>query len=232
MTFAAVQRKIKGSAGAVASLSIGSGDGWVTPSAGNLLVASGNSDATLTMTTAGFTAGPSIVDGNGAYLWYKIAAGTESTVTITPGSSAHTVLSICEYSGNAASPFDAQNSSLITSAFGSSTNSAAVSSSAAGDLVFVSALIHSINGTALTGPAWSNSFTQQLAANTGGVTSSDCYTYIGDQVVGAAGSYSSVCTWTATAADRQHLIMAFKAATVSAPDPVFRRRPHSGLYLR
>src|SRR5687768_14340301 len=120
MAVAVVQRLAKGSAGAVASLSLASGDGWATPTAGNILIVFGNSDATIAMTTSGFTAGPSIIDGNGAYSWYKTAAGTESTITITPGGSARTTISAVEISG-AALPIDASNSATIAGSNGTTT---------------------------------------------------------------------------------------------------------------
>ena len=217
MAIAAVQRKAKGGA-AQSSVSIGSGDGWATPTTGNLLVASGNADATITMTTAGFTAGPSIVDGNGAYTWYKIAAGTESTITITPSSAADTVLTVAEYSGVAASPLDASNSSTIASTLGTSTSSASVTSTASADLILGFALLHAVNNTAPlpTSPSWTNSFVNQLSATTGNTTGTSCVTFMGELLpAGAAGSYSTVASWTNQCFDRQFVIIAFKAATGS-----------------
>jgi hypothetical protein len=79
-----VQKATNTSAGA-ATLSVGSAQGWAAPTAGNVLVAWAN--ANITMTLSGWTAGPSVVDGNGAYMWYKSAAGTETTITFSAGSS-------------------------------------------------------------------------------------------------------------------------------------------------
>lgn len=216
MAIAAVQRLGKGGA-AVSSLAIGAGDGWATPTAGNLLVASGNSDATITMTTAGFTAGPSVVDGNGAYAWYKVAAGTESTITITPGSAANTCMTVAEYSGVTASPFDAQNSSTIAGTAGTTTTTASVTTTAAADLVVAFALVHAFATDPAT-PSWSNSFVNQLSPTSAGA-GNRVLTFMGELLpAGAAGSYSSVCTWTNNADDRQHIILAFK---VGAGGPAF-----------
>lgn len=48
MAIANVQRKGKGAN--AASISIGAGDGWATPTSGNLLVVTANSDATVSIT--------------------------------------------------------------------------------------------------------------------------------------------------------------------------------------
>lgn len=217
MAFAAVQRISKGQASG-ATLVIGAGDGWATPTAGNLLVATANADATVTMTTAGFTAGPSVVDGNAAYVWWKIAAGTESSITFTPGVSAPIAGTVCEYSGSAASPADASNSSTIVGSSGNTTNAAPVSTTQTGDLVIAVAALHSgIN--APSAPSWSDGFTNELGPVSSGTgTSAHVHTFYGELVAGAADSYSTVCTWTTAFSDRQHLIIAFKEAGIVVVD--------------
>lgn len=218
MAIAAVQRVGKGGT-TVSSLAIGSGDGWATPTAGNLLVASGNSDATVTMTTAGFTAGPSIVDGNGAYTWYKLAAGTESTVTITPGATVDTVLTVCEYSGVLNATPDVTNSSTIAGVSGTTTTAASITTTAAADLIIAFALVHSY-ATNPTGPSWTNSFTNVLSPNSGTTSAARCITFVAELLpAGAAGSYSTVASWTNAANDRQHIILAFKAAAAAPARP-------------
>lgn len=223
MAIAAVQRKGKGAA-AAASVSIGSGDGWVTPTAGNLLVASGNSDATVTMTTAGFTAGASVVDGNGTYTWYKLAAGTESTITITPGLAADIVLTVCEYSGVLSVTPDTTNSSTISGAGGTTTTSVSVTTTAAADLLMAFALVHSLNAgnpPQPTSPTWTNSFVNQVSANSGTTAGPTCVTFVAELLpAGAPGAYSTAASWTNSCNDRQEIVLAFKAAaTTSAPPP-------------
>src|SRR5438128_1847817 len=99
MAVAPVQRVGKGAV--TASLSIGSTDGWATPTAGNLLVVSANSDALVTAPTGSGTwiAGPSVVDNNAAYTWYKFSTGTETTITCAPSVSDDIAMTVCEYSG-------------------------------------------------------------------------------------------------------------------------------------
>lgn len=210
MAVAAVQRKIK--AAAAASISIGAGDGWATPTAGNLILVSANSDATVTIGGSGWTAGPSIIDGNGAYTWYKVAAGTETTITASPSVSADIVLSVCEYSGVAA--FDAQNSAMIAGSNGTVTSAAAVTTSATGDLIVAFALLHSavVISAFPTSPSWTNSFVHQLTGDSPATGGSHCTTLVGELLgAGAAGSYSTVASWTNSMADRQHIILAFTA---------------------
>jgi hypothetical protein len=235
VAFAAVQRKGKGTSGA--SVAIGAGDGWATPSAGNLLVVTANSDALVTITNIGtaWTAGPSVVDGNGTYFWWKISQGTESTITCTPSVSDTICITVAEYSGNAASPFDVSNSSTIAGTSGTTTTSTSVNTTAAGDLIVAAACLH-IGGAGSgtnTAPSWTNSFTNQLTATSGGSGSTDVTTFYAELVAGAAGAYSTSASWTGNAADRQQLIVAFTAAaTASATYPPQRPRSRTAAPLR
>ena len=214
-----------GNAATASSISIGSGQGWVAPTAGNLLLVSANSDATVTGPTGAgtWTTGPTVVDGNGTYAWYKIATGTETTMTFTPSVSDTIAVTACEYSG--VTGLDLFSSSTTSALMAASTTAQPITTTVAGDLIVVFALIHgTLGGTvaAPTGPSWSNGFTEVLTSATGGTSDADVFTFVGEQVVGAAGSYSSVCSWTNNRADRQHFIIAFKAAVVQ-PLP---QRPH------
>jgi hypothetical protein len=216
---AAVQRIGKGVN--AASITIASGDGWATPTSGNLLVVSANSDATVTGPTGAgsWTAGPSIVDGNGTYTWYKISNGTETSITCTPSVSDKIAMTACEYSGVSGTPFDVSNSSTIASVSGSATTSTSVTTTAAGDLVVAFALLHGTLGGTIavpTSPAWTNSFVQQLTASTAGTADADCFTFVGELVVGAAGAYATSCSWTNNRADRQEIVLAFKASAGGA----------------
>lgn len=215
MAFAAVQRKSKGTV--ATSVAIGSGDGWATPTSGNLLVASANSDSTVTM--SGWTSGPSVVDGNGAYVFYKTSAGTESTVTATPSGSADIVLTVCEYSGNTATPFDVSNSSTIASSSGTVTTSTSVTTTADADLIIAVAALHSLPGAVPSAPSWANSFANVLSDYSGATSAStrQCFTFLAELLpAGTAGAYSTSASWTGPALDRQQLIIAF-IASAAAP---------------
>ena len=231
MGFAAVQRIGKG--GNVSSISIGAGDGWATPTTGNLLVVTANSDATVTITGT-WSSGPSVVDGNGTYVWYRISDGTETTITCTPSVSDRIAITACEYSGNAAVPFDVSNSSTIAGTSGTTTTSVSVTSTAAGDLIVAAACIHAFFGTAPSAPSWTNSFTNQLTATSGGTTNLDATTFYAELIAGAAGSYSTSASWTANASDRQELVIAFKAAAAApaAAPPAAVRRGRTAVPVR
>lgn len=236
MPITAVQRIAKGSAGAAASVSIGAGDGWVTPTAGTLLVVAGSSDGTLTVNNS-MTAGPSVVDDNAGYVWWKVAAGTESTITVTPNASTDTAIFAAQYSGATGSPFDTSNSSTISNSSGTVTTSTSVTTTASGDLVIAIACLGRTPGAVdpfPTGLTWANSFASTASADSTSASSSIVRQYInvGELTVGAAGSYSTSASWTNPMLNRQQLIIAFKAATVAAGPPAFPRRPSRGLIMR
>jgi hypothetical protein len=213
VAIAAVQRASNAAVGSTTG-SVGAGQGWVTPTVGNLLIATWNLDVTMT-TPSGWMAGPSIVDDNAPYMFWKISDGTESTVSATFAST-NPVTTACEYSGASTTPFDVQNSSTVTNTPGSSTTSTGVTTTAAGDLVFAMAGLADFNAAfqaAPTAPSWTNSFVNVLSQNVGPSTAKHLNTYIGELVVGAAGAYSTACSWsTASMEDRHLLVIAFKAA--------------------
>lgn len=193
------------------TLAIGSAQGWVAPSAGNLLVAHVNADNTVTG-PAGWTAGPSVVDGNGAYTYWKIAAGTETTTTFTGSSSGTICGGLFEYSGVAA--FDVQPTPTTVSgtAANSTTSLSGTGAGASGDLWVAFALLHDNSGsTAPTGASWSGGFTNRQSV-TAGVTNTIayCYSYAADFQNTGTGTVTTQCTWTGgTMKDRQELLMGF-----------------------
>jgi hypothetical protein len=216
VAFSAVQRIAKGAN--AASISIGAGDGWATPTTGNLLVVSANSDATVTITGT-WTAGPSVVDGNGTYIWYRISDGTESTVTCTPSVPDTIAITACEYSGNTATPFDVSNTSTIAGSAGTTTTAVSVTTTADADLVIATACTHTPGSTAPTSPSWTNSFVNQLTATSGGSLAIETVTFYAELIAGTAGVYSTSASWTNDASDRQELVIAFKAATATPDSP-------------
>jgi hypothetical protein len=87
-----------------ASLSIGAGDGWATPSAGNKLIVFATGDDYFTgagSPPAAFTARVNQGAGSncGSLCADKTSAGTETTITVTPATTASTVMIALEYSG-------------------------------------------------------------------------------------------------------------------------------------
>lgn len=216
MTVAAVQRIAKASTAGTST--IDSGTGWATPTAGNLIVVTANSDATVTMTSSGYTAGPSVVDNNAVYAWYKVAAGTETSVVVTLGASTEIVHTACEYSGLTASPFDVSNTSTIPNTDGTSTTSVSVTTTVDGDLVIALAGLADFSGSGAnpTSPSWTNSFTNQLTSVSTGALGVRCNSFYAELIAGTAGAVSTSASWTNSAFKRQELVLAFKAAAATS----------------
>lgn len=227
MAVANVQRIGKG--GITTSLAVGSGDGWATPTSGNLLVVFANADATVTAPSGSgtWTAGSSVVDNNAAYSWYKFSLGTETTITCAPSVNADIALCALEYSGISA--FDVQNSSTISgSPGGTATTSVSVTTTAASDLIVALAGMSTPNNTANpTAASWTGSLIQVLAANsqTSGFTAGACASLVGELLdAGTAGVKSTAASWTNGFSNRQEIVLAFKAAATAAASPHPRTR--------
>jgi hypothetical protein len=201
-------------------VTIGSGDGWAAPTAGNLIVVGASSDGTVTLTPAGFTAGPAVVDTNAAYAWWKVAAGTETSLTATPNASTDTVFTVAEYSGVTGAPFDAQNSSQIANTAGTTTSATSVTTTAANDLIVVFACL-GVLPSPITGLTWANGFVTASSGNTGATSGTFFRQHIdmGERIVTTAALYSTSASWTNEATNRQQLMMAFKESPVVAAAP-------------
>lgn len=202
--------------GATASLAVGSTQGWATPTSGNLLVAWANADATVTVNNS-MAAGPSVVDGNGVYIWYKVSAGTETSFTFTPSVSDTITAGVLEYSGVTGTPFDVQSSSSIASGSGTSTTAVSVTATGtSGDLFVAVAGLHSLASTP-TSPTWTNGFINQQSNNAGTPnTTTFVASFVADFQNTAAATVSTTCSWTGTMNDRQELLIAFKLAAGGA----------------
>jgi hypothetical protein len=204
-----------------ASLSIGSGQGWAAPTAGNTIVAWASADTTITVNNT-MTAGPSVVDNNAVYMWWKVAAGTETTFTFTTGgATSPTAVGVMEISGLAASPFDIQN---FTSG-GTATSSASVSVTTTGSsgdfLIAVCGIHHTVGGTSPTSATWTNGFTNIDLVDSGAVASVDVTGFVGTLTQATAAAISTVCSWTGgNGSDGQVLLLALKLAAAAAPIPL------------
>lgn len=221
MAASLIQTATNNTAGAV-SLAIGSGQGWVTPAAGNLIVAWSSSDATNTG-PAGFSPGPSVVDANAGYIWFAIAAGTESSLSIGIGAaSSPTVFGLMEYSGVSATPTDVQSfwaGPTFTPA-SSTTATSVTGTGTIGDL-FIAVACLGGPGTAFpSAPAWTNSFVNRQTVNGGTVNTSVAQTgFSADFQNTAPATVSTAASWTGTAAQRQELLIGFKLAAAAGPPP-------------
>jgi hypothetical protein len=208
------------------TIAVGSGQGWAAPTAGNLIVAFYNGDNTCT-TPTGFSVGPSVVDNNACYCWYKVAAGTETSVSFVQSASTQGQAWLIEYSGVTATPFDVQATSTVTATSGSVTTSASVTTTGTSGalLLAVAALANTVVASLPASPTWSNGFTNFLAFGDGaavaGGTTSNMYAFTADLTTASAGVVSTSCSWTNAMMNRQELLIAFKlAASAAAEIPI------------
>lgn len=219
----AVQRNQKTGSPAT-SINISATDGWTTPVVGNLIVVTANSDATVS-TPSGFSIVNTVIDGNGAYMFAKVADGTESTITVAPTSSAEIAATFAEYSGLVGvTPVDMSATSTISGSGGTATTPTAVTTTVAGDLVIAAGLLHGASGAAPTSPVWTNSFVNTITVSSGSGVATKAHTFVAELVVGAPGSYSTSVSWTNTADDRQMIVGAFTA--MAEGHKVIQVRPH------
>lgn len=196
------------------TISIGSGQGWATPTSGNILIAWANADITVTG-PSGWTAGPSVVDGNASYIWYKQSNGTETTVTFGIGATTwSTHVGVLEYSGIGL-PRDVQNTANAQTGSTSSPSVSATGTSSTGDLWL--ALVGTAEGSGqATSPTWTNSFANQQTVTTA-PGSRYISTFVATFQNTAAATVSTVCTWSGSGqVDRISLLIAFP---ISAAPP-------------
>lgn len=213
MPYNRIQQASDGTTAASLPITLGA-----TPTAGNLLVAWANSDATVTIGGAGWTAGPSQVDGNGAYSWYKIAGVSEpSSVTFTPSASDFICAGLIEYTGanaTATASLDVQTSSLHSGVVVSSTNSVTVTPTTWSDLIVAVAALHKFAANTVdpTAPVWTGALSNVQAQGVGSRTGKACWTYYGDNLdQGQGGATAVACSWSAqTFGDAQILVICFK----------------------
>ena len=184
------------------------------PTAGNLLIAVFGEDVNNTINVpAGWASAVTYSHAPGGAIFYKIAAGTESTVTVTTtgGLGAYGMgLQLYEYSGMAAtSPLDA--AAAAKSGTGTALTSNNVTTNQACDLLISGA---DINTSATF--TWGSSFTEKFDFRSGG---NNVRSFSGaDRFVTSAGIYSASATASGSAAWSM-LLAAFKAATPLGASP-------------
>jgi hypothetical protein len=194
----------------VTSLAVGATQGWAAPTVGNLIVAWANANITVT-TPTGFTAGPGVLDGNDTHIFYKVAAGTETTITFPFTSADLGTVGCLEYSGigtlGATPP---RNTASAVASGGTSSPSVSVTGTGTvGDLFIVAACNHAASAASMGTPTWTGGVTNVQTVVTGGTTPNDCGTAIGEFQNTSAAALTTVASWTGSYLDRQALVIAF-----------------------
>jgi len=202
----------------VSSLSAAFGAG---ATAGNLLVAVCATSANTTLSISspsGFSTAISQSGTPSQGIFYKIAAGGETTITCSFGATATVGVHIYEYSGiDSSSPLDATGS---TTGSGTSVSSGSVTTSNANNLLF-SAIVSAFNGNGSSAnfSSWTNSFVERSDFSNGGGSPSARSTYAGtDRIVSTTGTYSTGATASGSGSWRGQIV-AFKEASVSNSAP-------------
>lgn len=186
-------------------------------SAGDLLVVGVNSDTTVT-TPSGYTAAQTDVGNQGCYVFYKVAAGGETAVTITTSGDHETALSFLRYSGATATPGDQV---AVTRIINNDIPQASptVSPSAltgSGELCLLYGMVHhSQSATAVTGVTASSGYTTLLeTAASGGLNTTAASKHFVIGRTDGSGSQSPSVSWSGGLfQDRTAIFVSFISGT-------------------
>lgn len=192
--------------------------------AGNLLVASLYANVGLGLESmTGWTKAKDAAINIGASvgLWYRLADGTETTVTGAATGAGVMRIHIYEYTGNA-NPIVVDQVNGADNGGGSVTtvNSTAITTTNANDLLFA---VFGVAPGAITSPSVDSSFNLRQADST-------IRMFDADQIVAATGTYSTNGSWT-TARTAGSLIVSFQAVASGVPTyPQLERFGHRGAF--
>lgn len=205
-----VQRITAGSTGAQASLTA---TFTSTPTSGNLLVACGVSDATLTMTSTGWTLAISAINSCGLYQWWKVAGASESTtVQITPSVSDTVAMMIEEWSGNTASPVDKTASLAVQTATSHPVTGTTAALTQADELAVG---VIGIN-LAATFSAWTNSYVEAADLTGGTGQPNPAALGVAELATSGTGTQTTSPTTSISTSQVSGLIATYKAAAAVA----------------
>jgi len=161
---------------------------------------------TVVSTPAGFTAGPTAVDGQGAYIFRRKDSGAQLVTITTAGN--HNTSVIWSRWGN----INAADNAKATIATGAGSSSPAHSTDAlaeTNELSIAFAALHSLGAPLPTAPVWSAGYTP-LAETLQGSGSAGVIGYVAYRLDAGTAPESPSVTWTnASASDRYMLTLTF-----------------------
>lgn len=197
-----------------------------SPNVGEVDVLCVNSN-TVVSTPSGFTAGPSAVNSQGAYIFRRIAVGGESsTVVVTTSGDHNAQVSWSRWSGLLAA-----DDAASTRADGSSGNATPAHSTntlaATGELVIAFAALHSIGVNANQNtPAWSSGYTA-LTSAVQGTGATGVVGFVGYNANAGTAAESPSVSWSGDGTfNRYMLTLTFTASpTVPVDTAVGARAP-------
>jgi hypothetical protein len=215
---AAVRVQSVSNSSTTTSIAVTATQGWAAPTVGNLIVAWYGGDNTVT-TPSGYTAGPSVVDNNAVYFWWKIAtAGDSAGVTFTQSGATAGTAGLIEYSGVVtSSPQETAGPTPTFNVTGSAGTSAGPLSqngtNADGDLFVAMANAHAWStASAPTSPSWTNSFANFVTQTAASSNPTQNTSFVADFQNTSAASASTTVSFTNASTERSALIIAFKLA--------------------
>lgn len=198
------------------------GDGWATPTSGNLLtlfmVVDGDADSVVFVRPSGFTAEQGIQYGAGwfrinADLSYKVSDGTETTFTVgtTNAPSDHRAV-MCEWDMtdlSASIVGSAENEDNV----GSNTTSQATGSASSTETTGLAlGFVGMESNTWTTSPSWTNSFVERYDARADASTLTGAV--IASKVLSASGSQTTTYSATGTGTQAFGAILVLDGAVV------------------
>jgi hypothetical protein len=184
---------------------------------GNLLICIVTCDATVNMSSAGWTLAASGIASGATYLWYKLALpGESSSVTVAPTGSAPTSVGILEFESDTGwfNPQLDQKASNTTA--GSATTLAtgttpATTSPNEFSIAVLGPHGWTVVGTPPTGISWTNSFTNILTTpNTSSASAGiNVMNFIATSTLTSKGTKTTTATWTNASTASQAVIATF-----------------------
>lgn len=184
-------------------------------SAGDLLIIGISSDTTVS-TPSGYTADKSDVANIGAYAFRKVAAGGETSVTITTSGNFPTALGYRRYSGATGTPFDVAAAAHNLS--GASTTPAATTATLAGtgELSVALGCLGNLGGTTPVTPVWSSGYTNRVDVNTAGTGSTDQHLFLADNQNAGTAAESPNVSWTNASGNQTMIVVTYKPSAGGA----------------
>lgn len=204
---ALVQTAVYLSSSNPSSHTINSGNGWAAPVAGHVIILCIVSDTTIndaSLTGAGWTQVNNAVDNSGTYMYWKVSAGTETSVTVNLTGGASCNLALAEVSGVTTLDKTAAATGQGTTTIGTGTTAA---TTAANELIMALAGIAPGGAAPPTVSSWNNSFVSQESGTNTGVgigIGIDMAT----KIVSATGAQTATATLTGTAGSHNSGIIA------------------------
>lgn len=200
-----------------------------TATAGRLLVFVAIGDDYFTTGPSGFTQATLIGSGESAWwgmgVWYKVAAGTESSTSYTLGSAVYSAWAVLEYSNVDSSPLDVTPTKSWASGTVASQASPSITPSAGRRLV-VSAIGASSNfDSAISGVSgWTNSFVEARESATAPPSGVMNFIGIAHRVLDGGSAATTTATYEGNQAiSSGGISVAFNAATSTTPTTYARR---------